>query len=174
MRSVAVGHAAAADVRAARASVCALIRDSVEHGASIGFVLPLSDEVLERYVDRAADEVEQGERVVVLARAGNEVVGMVQLGLVGWPNGRHRAEVQKLMVHTGVRRQGLATRLMDEIEAIALEAGRTLLVLDTITESEADPLYRGRGYLEAGMIPGYAGMPDGILAPTTVFYKHLV
>jgi ribosomal protein S18 acetylase RimI-like enzyme len=98
---------------------------------------------------------------------------MVQLAPVGWPNGQHRADIQKLIVHSGARRRGVGTRLMDEVERIALEQGRTLLVLDTITGSEADPLYRGLGYVEAGEIPAYAGMPDGVLAPTTVFFKHL-
>jgi ribosomal protein S18 acetylase RimI-like enzyme len=160
-------------VRAARRALCALIRDSVEGGASIGFVLPVPDDVLEPYLARVAAEVDAGERIVVLARDAGRVVGMVQLDLVGWPNGRHRAEVQKLLVHSAARRQGLATRLMDEIEALARAAGRTLLVLDTITASGADPLYRGRGYRAAGEIPAYAGMPDGVLAPTTVFYKQL-
>ncbi len=166
-------QAAAAELQNARAELCGLIRDAVEAGASIGFVLPLADAVLDDYVGHVIADVERGERIVVLARSGNGVVGMVQLGLVPWPNGSHRADVQKLIVHTSARRQGLGTRLMDAIEAVALEQGRTLLVLDTITASEADPLYRGLGYAEAGEIPDYAGMPDGLLAPTTVFYKHL-
>jgi ribosomal protein S18 acetylase RimI-like enzyme len=136
-------------------------------------VLPLGDDVLDGYLERVAAEVGRGERIVLLARGGGDVVGMVHLALVGWPNGQHRAEVQKLMVHSSARRRGLATQLMDEIEGLARERGRTLLVLDTITASGADPLYRGRGYLEVGEIPDYAGMPDGVLAPTTVFYKHL-
>ena len=159
---------------ASRQGLRDLIRDSVEDGASIGFVLPLDDEVIDAYLERVAAEVGRGERIVLLARVGAGVVGMVHLALVGWPNGQHRAEVQKLMVHTSARRQGLATRLMDEIEGLARETGRTLLVLDTITASDADPLYRSRGYVEAGEIPDYAGMPDGVLAPTTVFDKQLV
>jgi acetyltransferase len=156
-----------------RNELCALIRDTLEHGASIGFVLPLANDVLADYLDGVAREVEAGKRLVVVARDGGHVVGTVHLALVGWPNGRHRAEVQKLMVHSAARRQGLATRLMAEIESLARANGRTLLILDTISGSEADPLYRRLGYVEAGEIPDYAAMPDGVLAPTTVFYKHL-
>ena len=168
-----VGAATAPELADVRAAVCGLVRDAVERGASIGFVLPLADDVLDAYVGRVIAEVERGDRTVVLARDAGAVVGMVQLAPAGWPNGAHRAEVQKLVVHSSARRRGLGTRLMDEVEAVARACGRTLLVLDTITASDADRLYRGRGYVEAGEIPDYAGMPDGVLAPTTVFYKHL-
>jgi len=133
-----VGPAAPAELESARGELCGLVRDAVEGGASIGFVLPLDDGVLDAYCGRVIGDVERGERLVV---------------------------------HSSARRQGLGTRLMEAIESAALERGRTLLVLDTITASEADPLYRGLGYTEAGEIPEYAGMPDGVLAPTTVFYK---
>jgi ribosomal protein S18 acetylase RimI-like enzyme len=168
-----VEQAPSIELERARHELCGLVRDAVEGGASIGFVLPLAEAVVDAYVGRVIADVERGERLVVLARNGDGVVGMVQLALVPWPNGSHRAEVQKLVVHTSARRQGLGTRLMGAVESAALEHGRTLLVLDTITASEADPLYRGLGYTEAGEIPDYAGMPDGVLAPTTVFYKHL-
>jgi acetyltransferase len=153
--------------------LCALVADAVEGGASIGFVLPLADGELGRYIDGIRADVECDSRIVLLARDGAELVGMVQLELAAKANARHRAEVQKLIVATRARRRGLGTRLMAEIEAAARENGRTLLVLDTISGSEADPLYRGLGYLEAGSIPRYAAMPWGELAPTTVFFKEL-
>jgi len=170
---IALEQASAGELKHVRAEVCSLVRDAVEAGASIGFVPPLADDVVDGWVGRVIGDVERGERIVVLARDSNGVLGMVQLALVPWPNGTHRAEVQKLIVHSAARRRGLGTQLMNAIEATAREHGRTLLVLDTITASEADPLYRGLGYMEAGEIPDYAGMPDGVLAPTTVFYKHL-
>jgi hypothetical protein len=51
--------------------------------------------------------------------------------------------------------------------------GRTLLVLDTITGSDAVRLYEALGWTRAGEIPRYAAMPDGTLAPTTYFFKEL-
>lgn len=153
--------------------VCGLVRDAVEGGASIGFVLPFAEGELDRYLDGIRVDVERGSRIVILARENDEVVGMVQLELVAKTNARHRAEVQKLLVASAARRRGLGTRLMGEIEGVARGHGRTLLVLDTISGSEADPLYRGLGYREAGSIPRYAAMPWGELAPTTVFFKEL-
>ena len=46
-------------------------------------------------------------------------------------------------------------------------------MLDTISGSEADQLYRSLGWIEAGSVPKYAAMPDGTLAPTTYFYREL-
>jgi acetyltransferase len=156
-----------------RGEVCALVRDAVEGGASIGFVTPLGDDELGRYVDGIGDDVRRDSRVILLARDGGDILGMVQLELATKANALHRAEVQKLIVHSEARRRGLGTLLMTEIEDVARERRRTLLVLDTISGSDADPFYRGRGYLEAGSIPKYAAMPWGELAPTTVFYKEL-
>jgi GNAT superfamily N-acetyltransferase len=78
-----------------------------------------------------------------------------------------------VLVHRSARRQGIASALMREIERIAVAEGRTLLVLDTIAESEAEPLYLKLGWTRAGEIPRYAGMPDGELRPTVVFYRDL-
>ena len=161
------------EVEELRPQLRELVRDSVEDGASIGFVLPLADEVLDAYVSQVRDEVGREARIVIVARDGDRVDGVVQLALVAWPNAPHRAELQKLLVHTRARRRGLATRLMAEAERVALEHGRTLLVLDTITGTDAYGLYRNLGWTEVGEIPEYAGWPSGELAPTTIFFKRL-
>jgi GNAT superfamily N-acetyltransferase len=161
-------------LEADRADLRALIRDAVESGASIGFLLPLEDAVLDGYLDGIVADVEGESRIVLVARDGDGVIGSVQLGLADRPNSLHRAEVQKLLVHRSARNRGLGTRLMHEIEAIALSEGRTLLVLDTLAGSDAERLYTRLGWVESGRIPKYAGWPDGKLDPTVVFFKLLV
>jgi ribosomal protein S18 acetylase RimI-like enzyme len=161
-----------AALRAHAAAVAALVRDSVDDGASIGFVLPFGDEELEAYAESLAVDVDDGSRVVLLAFADDGLIGMVQLELPWKPNARHRAEVQKLLVHTTVRRRGLGRQLMAEIERAALADGRTLLVLDTATDA-AEALYRSLGYTEIGVIPRYAGLPNGELVATMIFAKEL-
>jgi acetyltransferase len=161
-----------AGLRALGESVGALVRDAVDDGASIGFLHPLSDGELADFVEQGAAELDAGTRIVLLALAGSEVVGMVQLELARKPNARHRAEVQKLIVHTRARRHGLGRELMAAIEAAALTDSRTLLVLDTATGA-AEELYRTAGYAEIGAIPRYAGLPSGELVATTIFAKEL-
>jgi ribosomal protein S18 acetylase RimI-like enzyme len=161
-------------IDAERSALAGLVRDSVENGASVGFVLPFADGELDRYVDMLAATVDTGTRHLWCAHdEDGTVVGMVQLDLATRSNSRHRAEVQKLLVHSRARRRGIGTLLMDVLEVHALTIGRTLLVLDTESGSGAEPLYRGRGFTEVGQIPRYAGLPDGSLIATTVFYKHL-
>jgi hypothetical protein len=62
---------------------------------------------------------------------------------------------------------------MQAAESAALAAGRTLLVLDTVTGSDAERLYQRLGWSRVGVVPDYALWPDGRLCDTTFFYKRL-
>jgi acetyltransferase len=154
-----------------------LMRDSVEHGASIGYVLPLAQSLVENFWRGIFADVKAGERIVIVARetgqADAKICATVQLGLCMKPNGRHRAEVQKLMVHSAYRRRGYAVQLMAQVEQVARAQRRSLLVLDTETGSHAERLYKKCGYECAGRIPQYATSPSGEFHATTVFYRVL-
>ena len=150
-----------------------ILADAVAGGASVGFLLPFSPNDAAAWWHSLEADVARGNVIVIVARLERRVVGTAQLRLAQLPNGRHRAEVAKVLVHRSARRQGIASALMRELERIALAEGRTLLVLDTIAESEAEPLYLKLGWTRAGEIPRYAGMPDGELRPTVVFYRDL-
>jgi GNAT superfamily N-acetyltransferase len=150
-----------------------VLADAVDGGASVGFVAPFSPDDAARWWRSLAADIETGKVILLIAREGNRVVGTVQLRLAPLPNSRHRAEVAKLLVHRDVRRRGIARQLLAAIEEVARRQGRTLLVLDTISGSEADLLYRALGWVEVGSVPNYAAMPDGSLAPTTIFYREL-
>jgi GNAT superfamily N-acetyltransferase len=89
------------------------------------------------------------------------------------PNQPHRAEIAKLLVHRSARRRGIARLLMKHAEAEARAAGKTLLVLDTVTGGNAERLYARLGWTRVGVIPGYALYPDGRPCDTTVFWKAL-
>ena len=151
----------------------ALLRDAVESGASVGFLPPLSVEEARAFWQETLDEVAAGTRLALGAWLDEQLAGTVHLALAMKQNGRHRAEVQKLLVHTTARRQGVAQQLLDAIERAALESGRTLLVLDTEQGSDAERLYRRVGYTEAGVIPRFAATTAGPLTATVIFYKEL-
>jgi acetyltransferase len=79
----------------------------------------------------------------------------------------------KVLVHEDARRHGLGRRLMDAIERIAGEEGRTLLVLDTRQDEPSEAFYAALGYERAGIIPDFAESADGTLHATVLFYKRL-
>ena len=151
----------------------AVLQDAVDHGASVGFTKPLASEVAGRYWQDVMREVGQGSRLLLIARREDEVMGTVQLGLCMRPNGLHRAEVQKLLVHTRWRRQGVAKALMEAIDLAARDAGRSLLYLDTEPHQPAAAMYEQLGWILAGEIPGYAATPDGELHSTTFYYRNI-
>jgi ribosomal protein S18 acetylase RimI-like enzyme len=150
----------------------ALLQDAVEDGASVGFILPLYDADAREYWLKLLPDITQGTRILLAAMDGERVAGSVQLELAQKPNGVHRAEVQKLLVHRDYRRQGLGEALMVAIEAAAREARRSLLVLDTAGEA-AKRLYRRLEWVEAGSIPQFAMSTAGVLEATVIFYKSL-
>ncbi|MCK8432902.1 GNAT family N-acetyltransferase [Streptomyces sp. D2-8] len=151
----------------------ALLADTVNGGASVGFLAPLSRaEALAWWEGRAAD-VAAGRLVVWAAYDGARVLGSVSLALPDKANSRHRAELVKLMVHPDARGHGLGRRLLATAEAAAAAAGVTLLHLDTETGSPAEHLYRSTGWTPVGAIPDYAADPGGVLRPTTIYYKHV-
>jgi len=151
----------------------ALLQDTVDDGASVGFLRPLSTEIAERYWLEVIRDVAEQSRILLVTRRDGVVVGSVQLGLCTKPNGVHRAEVQKLLVHTGSRRRGIGRRLMAAIEEQARLAQRTLLYLDTEPDKPAHEMYERSGWLRAGEIPDYARTPDGQLHSTILFYRRV-
>lgn len=153
----------------------ALLRDAVDHGASIGFTLPLAEADVADYWRKVGADVAAGHKVLMAARdAGGRLLGSGQLALEPRSNGRHRAEVQKLMVFAAERGRGVGSMLMRGIEAAAKVHGRTLLFLDTsVGASGAANLYEQLGYTHCGGIPDYAMDPDGTLKANAIYYKRL-
>jgi GNAT superfamily N-acetyltransferase len=150
-----------------------LLVDAVDDGASVGFVSPFTIEDARAFWLGIVPDVGTENIVLLGARHNREIIGTVQLRLATAPNGRHRAEVAKLLVHRRARRRGIARRLMGAVETEARARGRNLLVLDTQTGCPADTLYRSLGYNVAGVIPSYAALPSGALASTTILWRSL-
>jgi acetyltransferase len=149
-----------------------LLRDSVDSGASIGFLAPLAAEEGRQFWRAVLSELADG-RVLLGAFTEGKLVGSVQLAPVPKPNGRHRAEVQKLLVLRAFRGRGIGAALMAAAERKAAELGRWLLVLDTVPGQPAERLYERLGYQRAGVVPDYAERSSGGFEPTVIFYKKL-
>jgi GNAT superfamily N-acetyltransferase len=152
-----------------------VLRAVVYGGAGVSFFVPFSEDDAEAFWrDKVLPAVRAGTRRVVIARSGERIVGTVQIDLATPPNQPHRGDVAKMLVHPDMRRRGIARALMVALEAIARSAGRTLLTLDTVTGSAAEPLYQSLGYVTVGVIPRYARAAlSGDLESTTIMYKEL-
>ncbi|WP_231571342.1 MULTISPECIES: N-acetyltransferase [Xenorhabdus] len=75
------------------------------------------------------------------------------------------------MVHTDYRQRGIGRMLMNELEELAKQYQRSLLVLGTRTNDPASALYRKLGFVEVGEIPNYVINSIGEFSATTYFYK---
>ena len=147
--------------------------DCVEGGASVSFMLPITRERAIDFWRHVAAGVHAGTRAVLVAEDERGICGTVQLVMDVPENQPHRADVSKMLVARRARRRGVGAHLMRGIEALARDAGRTLLVLDTVTGGDAERLYERLGWMRVGVIPGYALMPGGEPCDTTVFYHSL-
>ena len=156
-----------------RAMLSEMLIETVADGGSVGFMHPLAPEAADAFWQDSLASAARGGRIVFGAFDGQQLIGTVTLLLSLPPNQPHRADVAKVLVHPDFRRRGIAAALMREIEARALAAGRSLLVLDTHSDSPAQTLYAGLGYVTAGRVPNYAAIPDGALISTTFMYKEL-
>ena len=156
-----------------RDQLAALLRDAVEGGASVGFMLPVRDADMTNFWDEIFTDVRQGRRGVLVARLGGQIVGTVQLAYATKPNSTHRAEVQKLLVLRSHRSRGIGAALLEAVEPIARANDRTLLHLDTSATGNALGLYHRCGYTRVGAIPRYARDPDGPFIDTVIYFKDL-
>jgi len=169
------GRESPADVARDLDMLADVLHAVVHTGAGVSFVVPFSiDEAHAFWRDNVLPGVRARTRHVVVARVGGRIVGTVQIDIATPPNQPHRAEVAKLLVHPEARRQGIARGLMIALERLAQSIGRTLLTLDTWTDSHAEALYRSLGYVKVGVIPRYArGSTTTALDSTTIMYKEL-
>jgi GNAT superfamily N-acetyltransferase len=150
------------------------------------FIPPLNNErLLKWWKERIAEMVVQRERVIFLlldaeadanAPQGVTLVGLVMLALrpgSSSETGPFRASVETLLVASRFRGKGGARMLMGELEAEALRRGRTLLLLDTMSETPNTTVFHKLGFISAGSIPAFGLGPEGRPQASTIFYKHL-
>jgi len=155
-------------------ALSAVLIDCVEGGASVSFMSPLTRERADAFWQGVAEGVARGERIVLVAEeTSGRIVGTVQVVLKQPENQPHRADIAKMLVHGQARKRGIGAALIKAAEDAARAAGKTVLVLDTVTGGDAERLYERAGWTRSGVIPNYALWPKGGFCATTVFYKQL-
>ncbi|KND01416.1 uncharacterized protein SPPG_03222 [Spizellomyces punctatus DAOM BR117] len=153
------------------AGLAELLIDCVDGGSSVGFLAGLTHHAA---VDWWHKQLQNPNILTwVAVNSEGQILGTVGLALAPQANGRHRAEVCKLLVHRNGRGHGYASALMSALEEEARKRCRTVLVLDTVTGSTAEHIYLRWGWQRVGVIEDFAALPDGRLWATTVFTKKL-
>ena len=148
-----------------------LLRDTVHAGSPMGFLAPLSHDTARDYWLVVRRDLLAGTRVLVGAFIADRIVGSGQLAFSIYPNARHRAELQKLFVASTLRGQGVGRLLVAGLHEAARERGRSLILLNTRRTTEA--FYKGLGYKEVGVVPGYSVGASGERYDTVSFYQEL-
>ena len=164
---------ASSELRERLDDLARVLHDCVEGGASVGYMWPFSVEDARRAFEVFADEVDAGRRLLLGAFLDGELVGTVQVVLAFPPNQPHRGEIARMLVQRSARRRGIAAQLLAAAEEEARREGKTLLVLDAVTDGDAARLYDRLGWTTVGVVPGFALYPDGRPCDTTYFWKSL-
>lgn len=147
--------------------------DCVEGGATVSFVLPLTRERAVAFWRKVAHDVPLAKRALLIAEDAQGICGTVQLVLEQPENQPHRADLAKMLVHRRTRRQGVGAALMHAVEDMARDCGKTLLVLDAVTDGDATRLYERMGWVRVGEIPNYSLLPRGGYCSTTIYYREI-
>jgi len=150
-----------------------ILIDCVAGCASVSFMHPLTRDKARDFWRGLRTDVAGGGRLLLVAGDASGLVGTVQLVFASAENQPHRADIAKMLVHRRARTRGVATALMRAAEDAARAAGKTLLVLDTATGSDAERLYARLGWNFVGVVPDYALWPQGGLCATSFYYRRL-
>ena len=163
----------AAEAETCIETLAEILSDCVQGGAGVGFMLPFSREDALAWWPGPIASARRGERVILGGFADGVLCGTVQLVTATPPNQPHRADIAKMLVGPAARGRGLGAALMLGAEAEARARGKTLLVLDTVTGSDAERLYQALGWQRTGVIPDFALSPHGNANSTTILWKKI-
>ena len=134
---------------------------------------PLARETAVEFWRAVAQGVADGDRHLLAAYEGDELIGTVQVVPAPTENQPHRGDISKMLVKSSARGRGTGADLMLAAEQVARQAGLTLLMLDTTTGMAGERLYARLGWTCFGQVPGHALLPDGAMSDTSFFYKVL-
>lgn len=150
-----------------------LFVETVNGGSPLGFMPPITRDTARDYWISLLPELRALRRILLVAMSEGRVIGSAQLELSRRGNSPHRATVEKVFVARSVRGRGVGTALMNAIEEVALQHGRTLLMLNTRFDLPPHRWYQSLGYKDVGVIPGWTIGANGERFDHVYMYKEL-
>lgn len=154
-------------------SLVDLLIDGVGSGGALGFLPPVDPDDARSYWLSLAPSLREGTRVLVAAFKHGRLVGCGQLAIPVWPNARHRAELQKLVVSRSMQGQGVGRFIVSALHDVARQRGRTLILLHARPGGVAYHLYETMGYQRVGIVPGYSRGPSGEPIDSVAMYCEI-
>ena len=125
-------------------------------------MLPMSRAKAEAFWRGTFASAERGERIALAAEdATGAIVGTVQVIWAQPENQPHRGDVAEDAGASASASARGGCRAARGRRAQRSERGKTLLVLDTVTDRRRHRLYARHGWQHCGEIPDYALRPDG-------------
>jgi phosphinothricin acetyltransferase len=161
------------EAEAALPALAAILVDAVASGASVNFLAGCDEAQAASFWRGQLPGIADGSRILLVAVVGEAIIGTVVITLAHQQNSPFRAEIGKMLVLSSMRGRGIGRQLLAAAEQIALDAGRTLLMLDTEAGSAGERLYRACGWTVLGTVPDFCLANDGSLVASVYFYKHL-
>ena len=166
---------APSDIEAHLDDLCRILIDSVEEGAAISFLSPLSrHDAAQFWLGSVKQALTAGATILFGAFIEDRLIGTVQLIIAMPPNQPHRAEISKMIVHPDGRRKGIGKALMQTTLTTARQHKKTLITLDTRTGDVSEALYRSVGFQVTGIVPEFALDPDGRTKHATTYMYQLL
>ena len=162
-----------ADLEEQVASFTELFKETVNGGASLGYVAPVTHNAARDYWLSIRPELDSGVRLLLAAYAEDRLIGAGQLFLPNWPAARHRAEVHKVLVGSQTRGHGVGKQLMTALHETSRRRGRSLILLNTRRGGSAERFYMRLGYKEVGVVPGYIAAQGGLRYDSVMLYLEL-
>lgn len=155
------------------ASFAELFKETVNGGASLGYVAPVTHNAARDYWLGIRPELDSGVRLLLAAYAEEQLVGAGQLFLPDWPAARHRSEVHKVLVGSQMRGHGVGKQLMTALHETSRRRGRSLILLNTRRGGSAERFYMRLGYKQVGVVPGYIAAQGGLRYDSVMLYLEL-
>ena len=142
--------------------------EAIGTSGAMSVYLAAVDELDRRYGDEDESrmsplELSSPSGVFVVARVNGALAGGVGVRPIGDPS-QHLGEVKRLWVRPDLRRSGVATSLMNDVERRARDHGFHRLFLETgAKQPEAIALYRSSGWRQVDEFPPGAFTHAGAL-----------
>ncbi|KAH7191844.1 putative histone acetyltransferase [Fusarium flagelliforme] len=142
--------------------------------SALGFHAPLPLVKSEEFWLSLSPKLSTTTNLFVLVRYSDRIVATVQLVTYEKVTFAHKVEIAKLLVREDERGLGLGRKLMEFAERYAKDVlGKSMVMLDTASDTPARGFYLKLGYTEWGVCPNYATSADGHIHDCSFFCKFL-